>query len=237
MHVDRDTRVRDIALASPRAIELLESWGIDYACHGEEPLGRACAAASIGVDSVVPRLASAIDATPAETGPDWRVASIIELVDHIVSDLHVATKIALSDAGDLVMHCAREQGSAASLRSLFQDLAGAAGALMAHEEEVVFARIRALATARYGKGAFPDPSFGKLMPHLVALRETQAHVHELMRRVRAAADAVLGPQPEHRALSDALRTVEQCLHRQMHLENNILLPRALLLEPVPIYAD
>jgi|SRR5579883_747869 len=231
MHIDKSTPVGRIALASQAALDALERLGIDYACSGHCSLERACSAAGVDVAVALPALTDAV-AHPAAAGDrDYRYASLTELLDYIVNDLHAATRAALAHTAELLSRCAASGTPVQELRALLDGLSCTTSANMQREEAAIFTRVRELAAARYGKGPWPDPSRGALRPHVESLKEGHERARELAHELRVTADALLGDAPDQAALRDAVHALERGLHVQMHLENNVLAPRAMSLEP------
>jgi len=216
MRVDSSRRLKDIASASAAAERVLESYGLDFCCHGEASLREACAAAAADVAAVERRLRACPESAP----PPWD--DVTSLIDAIVRTYHVRTRRALAETRATI-----EQLGSRALIEAFGALDELALAQMDMEESL-FRRVRALANARLGRGPFPAPPFTTVHVHGGRLREGHARIHEALRRVQELAGA---PEVDSAALRRRIKAISHAIHAQIHLENNELLPRAQALEP------
>ena len=92
MVITSETPVRDIAVAMPTAIPMLERIGIDYCCHGQHTLTEACARKDIALAPVLEELDKL---QPQSTGSEesrWAHAPLKELSEHIVKRHHAYTR-------------------------------------------------------------------------------------------------------------------------------------------------
>jgi regulator of cell morphogenesis and NO signaling len=225
MRIDAQTRVRDVAHGGPRAVALLDEWQIDFCCHGDDTFERACAAVGIDTGAAIERLR----ATGAESVPAWSERGIAELVDHVVGTCHRDTRDAIA-RGDRLLEVARLDRDGEVLRTAFDRVASHALEQMRLEEERHYAHARALARARDGAGPGPETRFD-LRAQAKAILERHAAIHSDARGLRGLAEATLRGRSDCSELLAAIRALYVLLTWQMHLENNVLLPRALDLEP------
>jgi iron-sulfur cluster repair protein YtfE (RIC family) len=227
MKIDAETRVRDIALAGRRAAELLDEWHIDYCRQGEETLAGACIAAGIDPRSAIERLR----ASESEGAQPWSERGIADLVDHVVGTCHREAREAIGEV-DRLLTAADLDGDEELLRSAFDSLAREALEQMRREDDRHYAHARALARARDGAGPWPETRHD-LHAHASDILARHAATHERARGLRDLAEATLHGRgrADARSLLAAIRALYQLLAWQMTLENHVLLPRALDLEP------
>jgi regulator of cell morphogenesis and NO signaling len=99
---------------------------------------------------------------------------------------------------------------------------------MTTEERVVFPAI-----SRLEKTGTPLAAFGSLAEPFDELRAEHDAVGALFKEIRTVTGGYAAPDDactSYRAMLKGLREMELDLHEHIHLENNVLFPRALKLE-------
>jgi regulator of cell morphogenesis and NO signaling len=229
--------VRDLALEIPGATRLFEKAGIDYCCGGQRSLTDACASAGVTMEDMINSLKLVKSAhTPGEE-PNFLTATLAELIDHIVGKHHVFTKTELQRLRALVDKVHGVHGEnhpeLTQLRSLFQNLSSELEPHMLKEEMVLFPYVVRLESAARNQQSVSTPPFVTVAnPVRMMLLEHEAagYLLEKMRQITAnytpPADACMS----YKTLYEALDALEKDLHQHIHLENNVLFPRAVEME-------
>jgi regulator of cell morphogenesis and NO signaling len=228
--------VREIALQMPESTRLFERLKIDYCCGGNKPLADACAAAGMDVGTVIDILGE-ITESKSQDGQalDFQNAFLPELIDHIVTTHHVFTKSEMDRLDALAAKVIAAHGENHSelllLGDLFKRLCADLTPHMFKEERVLFPYIVAMSNAS-GRTR-PFAPFGTVNnPVRMMVMEHDA-AGEILRELRAVtSDYKVPPDAciSYRTLYEALENLEKDLHQHIHLENNILFPRAVDLE-------
>lgn len=233
------TLVRDILMEVAGATEAFEKHHVDYCCGGALPLEEACARASVAVDAMMATLADEASKPGAETTRDREMLSIplAEITAQIVEDHHERSR---RDATSLVAQ-AREAAAAEgealpALRAIAKHLDVLFAELLPHlvfEERHVFPYVVALERTGREGGVLPVALFESIaQPIADMIREHESADHALHAIRDLASDYVPpdGASEATRALYAALAANEKELVRHMHLEGNVLFPRAERLE-------
>ena len=108
------------------------------------------------------------------------------------------------------------------------------------EEHVLFPYIAKLEGALISGGVHPEACFGDIT-HPIAMMTSEhdaagALLAELERLSNNFTTPV-GACPTYHAYYDGLREFEQDLHQHIHLENNVLFPRAIAMEAATVGAS
>lgn len=237
MHVTSETTVAEIASTMPRSIPVFQRHGIDYCCGGKRSLAAVCSEKGVAFDAIVGEIETA-DRPVAEAGTDWANEPLGSIIDHILTHYHASLKeelprlLALAEKVTSV-HGANHPDTLPALRDTFRSLKDELDSHLEKEEHVLFPYVRELETAARGL----RPSFSLplgLASGAISVMEREHEVaglalktiHRLTGGFRPPDDAC----GSFRALYAGLEIFEADLHRHIHLENNILFPRAMGME-------
>jgi regulator of cell morphogenesis and NO signaling len=232
--VDAAKTVRELAVELPHATRVFEKLGIDYCCGGGRSLKEACSVAQVAVDEV---LASLDAPALSNDSVDWNSAPLTELVEHILSRHHTFVKTEIPRLEALLAKVHSVHGERhPELREIQQAFRGLGQELLMHcmkEEQILFPYIIAMESShRQGRAAAP-PMFGTVRNPIHMMMMEHDSAGDALRSIRdatsgftAPADACISFQTLYRALAE----FEADLHQHIHLENNILFPRAVEME-------
>jgi len=228
-----DGSVGQIAAEFPASVRVFEKHGIDFCCGGQIPVTEACG--KIGLDPAV--LLAEIDhatRTPAEDPTDWLTAPLAALIDHILDTHHAYMKVQLPRVADLLAkvlaaHGDRHGEMLRAVTTVYGAMKAELDGHLAKEEMVLFPMVRALdggtPSASFHCGSVRNPIRVMTMEHNSA-GGALVQLRRLTGNYTPPADAC----NTFRALYFELAEMERDLHRHIHLENNILFPRAITLE-------
>jgi regulator of cell morphogenesis and NO signaling len=235
MSIDTMKSVREVAVEFPGATRIFEKLGIDYCCGGGKALEEACLAAGVSADNVIALLEEA-GSTAAEAR-DWKIAPLSELVAHIVTRHHGFTREELVRVSNLLAKVCSVHGEnhpeLHRLHTVFQELKHELTSHMLKEEQVLFPYIENLETAVRRGEPVPTPYFGTVRNPVRMMMQEHDDAGQALRDLREVSSNYQVPADgciSFRTLYQALEEFERDLHQHIHLENNILFPRAAELE-------
>lgn len=228
--------VREIALEEPSSIRVFEEFGIDYCCGGRKPLSEACATKNIEVDKVIAALERAAGGQQAK-GDDWSSQPLSKLARHIVDTHHAYVRREVPRLAQLAARVVNRHGDTKpELPVIETKLASLSEELTQHcakEEVVLFPYIAKLESAVVNQTERPRGGFGSVTnPIAMMMREHDA-AGALVAEIRELSNGFTPPAgacPTFHAFYAGLHEFEQDLHQHVHLENNILFPRAAAME-------
>jgi len=233
------TSVGEIVAHHPETRRVFELFGIDYCCSGSTTLEDAVARRGVPLDALRSALDDAIRATPAQpVERNWLDASLSELVDFIEETHHMFLKQEMPRLYGLFIKVLQANGSQhgeilVPLEEIFELLKAEIELHVFKEEHILFPYIRK--AELYAEGRGPKPEFH--LPSLESPVRQMQYEHDdadvALRRMRQITSNYTLPKDaseDFRALYDGLQAVEDDIHQHVHLENNILFPRALELE-------
>jgi regulator of cell morphogenesis and NO signaling len=238
MSVSTARTVRELVLENPEATRVLEKVGIDYCCGGGKSLEEACAAANLSVDEVIDSLELAEEQARAQQKDrNWQREPLADLVAHINSTHHKYTRDEIARLGPLFDKVVSVHGKNHSelqhVRAAFRGLAQELTMHMMKEEAVLFPYIIRMEEAVIQKEPVLPPPFGSVQNPVAMMMQEHDSAGDALKAMRQASagytppgDACISYQALYRALAD----FEKDLHQHIHLENNILFPRAIAME-------
>jgi regulator of cell morphogenesis and NO signaling len=238
MSVSTAKTVRDLALEFPGATRIFEKLGIDYCCGGNKSLEEACAASKLSVDEVLDSLELAEQASRAsQTDRKWQVEPLADLVAHIKGTHHKYTREEIARLGPLFDKVCSVHGKnhpeLLQIRTAFAGLAQELSTHMMKEEMVLFPFVVRMEKAVIRKEPVLPPPFGTVQNPVAMMMHEHDSAGDALRAMRHSSAEYTPPGDaciSFQTLYQALANFETDLHQHIHLENNILFPRAIEME-------
>ena len=228
--------VRDIALEQPSSIRVFERHGIDYCCGGRKPLEEACASANVEVAALIAELEAA-NAVPQQPQEDWATRPLGDLCAHIVATHHSYVRNELPRLAVLAVKVVNRHGAKReelpAIQSRLAQLDEELTQHLAKEEIVLFPYVATLESALAAGAPKPHSCFGRVANPIALMTQEHDGAGVLLVEIRALSSNFTTPEdscPTYRAFYRGLEEFERDLHQHIHLENNILFPRAITLE-------
>lgn len=226
----------DVAAISLSAVRTLERHGLDYCCGGRLPFDEACLAKGLKPEAVMQEIETAHGAGAPER--NWQTAPLGELAKHIVAIHHGYLKLELPVLGDRLdkvhaVHGARDPATLNRMAEVFGALREEMELHMHKEEAILFPFIERYGLAEAQGSPMPPVPFGSIASPIAMMEREHVSAGDALLQIRALTnDYQLPPYACDTvgALYDGLRVLEADLHVHIHLENNILFPRAIALE-------
>jgi regulator of cell morphogenesis and NO signaling len=236
MLISADTTVRDIAMAQPASIRVFERFGIDYCCGGRKSLQQACSELQLSTEQVIEKLEETAGVA-TEDLQAWQAAPLSRLIQHIVRKHHAYVRQEMPRLRALADKVRSKHGPAhpelIEIESLFGELAAELGTHMLKEEQVLFPYIARMEHL-YAAGVTAERPFFVTVDNpvhsMVQEHENAGALLASIRRLTNNFQPPAGACPSYIGLYHALAEFERDLHLHVHLENNILFPRAQSLE-------
>jgi regulator of cell morphogenesis and NO signaling len=238
MSVNKLNKVGELAVTVPGATRIFEQLGIDYCCGGGRTLEDACQKVNLPVSQVLERLATAAYAiNPGDKLRDWQAESLTSLSAYIVNKHHLFTRQELARletlADKVCLKHAENHPELIELRKVFEHLKQELIPHMLKEEQVLFPFIERMEKAiSEGRSVMP-PFFITVRNPVRMMTEEHDRAGELLVELRRITEGYTLPPnacASFQALYHALPELEADLHVHIHLENNILFPRAVEME-------
>jgi regulator of cell morphogenesis and NO signaling len=228
--------IGEIAAKDLRKAEVFKKYGIDFCCGGKKTLKQACEEKGVAVEIVEAELENPTQPVVSSAN-DYNRWEPDFLTDYIYNQHHLYYYNELPVLKGLITKVTQHHGNnhpeLKYMYSLFGQLIHELDAHFAEEEKVVFPFIKALMVAKR-TGNFEalnsQPSLTEPIQLMQADHEAAgailAEMSKLSNEYNPPADACNSYQFLYKKLNE----LDQDLHQHIHLENNILFPKALKLE-------
>lgn len=210
-----------------QAAQVLEKYGLDFCCNGKRTLEKACENKSQLIDLIVAELNEVL----SKPAPPSRFddMTLTELTEYIVRRHHTYVRQNMPVIISYLLKVATKHGDAYPFIKrvfvLFSQIRTELDFHLDKEEKVVFEKIRELDQNPLTSN-HPD-----YFDSAILLMEGEHEVAgALMAKIRELTNNYKAPEKACTTFQlalNALRDFEADLHQHVHLENNVLFPKAL----------
>lgn len=230
--------VGELAAADARKAAVLQQYGIDFCCGGRRLLSQACAEAGVNEAELIAALDRAAQQTATVAAsaafdrwsPDF-------LADYIFNQHHHYYYAEAPVINDLVEKVVTRHVDHApelkQVQALWRQLSAELNTHFLEEEKVVFPFIKAVVKARQSGEVSELQSYPSITEPIQIMECDHEDAGALLAVLRTTTNGYTPPEgtcTSFALLYQKLSELEADLHQHIHLENNILFPKALKLE-------
>ncbi len=236
MNISPERTIGSIVADDYRAAAVLTAHGIDFCCKGGRTVEEVCRTKGLDPTALSREIEESL-ARDTREGEDLVQWSMGRLVDHIEAVHHRYVEARIPVLKQFLEKLCQVHGDRhPELFQIAAEFDGCASAMAVHmkkEELVLFPFIKQLEKAATEGTAAPHPHFGTVNNPVSMMMEDHDAEGERFRRIDRLSYGYVNPPDGCTTYSTAmamLKEFEADLHRHVHLENNILFPRAVALE-------
>lgn len=229
--------VGELAARDIRKAEVFKKYGIDFCCGGKKTLKQACeelnldaAVVEVELDNSQKAPAKGFDNDFDRWQPDF-------LADYIYNQHHIYYYDEGPVIADLCDKVVARHGDhfrhLYEIKDLYKVLQGELNTHFMKEEKVLFPFIKALVKAKRSDDFSDLNQFPSIKEPVQMMEADHEAAGEILVKIRKAANNFENPEEacnSFQLLYKKLADFEADLHQHIHLENNILFPKALKLE-------
>lgn len=221
----------EIVTENHAAASVFEKYKLDFCCKGNRSLEAACKEKELQAEAVAADLEK-LTQQQVQTIHDFTSLSLTELTEYIVSTHHAYTKRELPQIFTYLQKVSSKHGERHSeLYRIFETFANLKEEMETHmrkEELILFPRIEELES----EPDQPKELRMNIQAPISVMEDEHEHAGNLMEEIRLYSNNYTPPEDActtYRLAFAALHGLEKDLHQHVHLENNILFPRAVKL--------
>jgi regulator of cell morphogenesis and NO signaling len=221
-----------------RMAEIFERHAIDFCCNGGRTLEAACREKGLDPGAIMSEMRQLTESSRDDSSrpTEW---DLDVLVDHIVNTHHTYVRhkapLILAHLEKVVSAHGGNHPELAEILARFRAVVEDLGQHMRKEELVLFPHIKSLAMAeRIGVPLASSPPFRTIRNPVQMMEVEHQSAGDAFAFVRSVSNGYLPPDDActtYVLTYSELKEFEADLHRHVHLENAVLFPRAIELEP------
>lgn len=230
-----DARVGEIVARDYRSAAVFKKYGIDFCCGGGKDLESACREKKIEPETLLEELERSFQGKPEQN--DYHGWSLDRLANHIEEKHHAYVKQTTEDLKQYLAKVTRVHGKhnpeLTEIEKSFLVLADELAAHLQKEELILFPFIRKMARSEREGVALNRPHYGSIRNPIRMMEEEHTEASGYLEKIRKLSDGLTPPEHAcntYRVTYRLLDEFENDLKLHVHLENNILFPKAIELE-------
>jgi len=215
---------------------------IDFCCQGNRTIEEACDKKKVSIEALLTELKAAGETTDASV-TDFNSWPLDLLATYIEKKHHRYVETRITEIKPMLAKIVKVHGSNhPELLEVEELFLGSAGELTAHmkkEEFILFPFVKKLVAVQEGTTEMTPGHFGTVANPIEMMMEEHAAEGERFRKIAALTNDYTPPKDActtYIVTFALLKEFEQDLHLHIHLENNILFPKAIELEKTLVYA-
>lgn len=236
MQIQKESKIGEIVAENFRAAQVFEKYGLDFCCGGKKSIGEVCFNKGINPDELIQTL-SQINGNTGTATADFNSWPLDFLIDYIVNKHHLYVKKSLpvisAHADKVAFKHGGNHEETVKIAELFSNVKDELEVHLQKEERMLFPYIKnLLETERSGEEA-SYPPFGSIENPIKVMEIEHDAAGKIMAEISAQSSSFAPPEDActtYRVLYQELKEFEDDLHVHIHLENNILFPKAIELE-------
>jgi len=231
--IDNKT-VAEVVSENIKTAHIFKKYGIDFCCGGGITIDKACKKKNLDYSQLKEELLKVDDAPKAYNYNSWKLDF---LIDHILNIHHAYVEESIPLILQYSNRVAEVHGhhytEVLKINTLFNEAANELASHMKKEENILFPYIKSLLQTEIAKEPLNSPSFGSINNPITMMEMEHEAVGDIFKEIARLTNNYTPPEDAcntFRALYAKLDEFEQDLHQHIHLENNILHPKAKQLE-------
>lgn len=236
MNIQENNIIGKLVAQDYRAAAVFKKYGIDFCCQGNRSIKDACVAKNLDSKLVVTDL-NCINQESSGISIDYKSWPIDLLADYIEKKHHRYVEEKTQEIKPYLDKICRVHGERhPELFEINEHFNAAAGELATHmkkEELILFPFVRKMAKAKQENVKPDTPSFGTVENPIHMMMNEHNTEGERFRKIETLSNNYTPPQDAcntYQVTFALLKEFEQDLHLHIHLENNVLFPKAIELE-------
>ena len=235
MNITENNTVAEIVTNNIKTADVFKKNGIDFCCGGGISIKKACEKKDLSLEEILNELANVNN--PVSNAYNYDSWKLDFLVDHIVNIHHTYVTESIPLILQYAARVAKVHGhhytEVVEINRLFIDVANELSSHLKKEEQVLFPFIKELLNADSNGEKAAKQHFGTVNNPIRMMEEEHENAGDIMKEIKKLSNNFTPPEGAcntFKALYAKLEEFEQDLHQHIHLENNILFPKAILLE-------
>ncbi len=228
--------IGEIVAKDFRKADVFKKYNLDFCCGGNKTVTQACNAKKIDYMAVESEL-NKIDAQALKSTHKFDEWKLDFLVDYILNTHHEYVKKSIPILLEYVNKVSKVHGyshpEVIEIADIFYEAAEELKGHMYKEEQILFPYIKQLINKKLEDSLETHCAFGSIQNPINMMEHEHDVVGNMFKTIRKLSNDYIAPNEAcstYKVSYLKLKEFEEDLHQHIHLENNILFPKSILLE-------
>jgi regulator of cell morphogenesis and NO signaling len=225
----------EIVKKNYKAAAVFEKYKLDFCCRGNRPIAAACIDLGVDASEVISELQAIKEGSASGFSPDkWELDF---LIDYIMNTHHQYVRgmipVISAHAEKVALVHGKNHPETREIAKAFSVLYKDLKQHMMKEEEILFPFIKRLVKINGTETKYEVPYFGSVANPIAIMEAEHQSAGDELYGIRSLSNNYTPPEDAcstYQILYRELKDFEEDLHKHIHLENNILFPKAADLE-------
>lgn len=236
MQIFEEQTIGEIVSEDYRTARVFKKYGLDFCCGGKKKLTDICDRKGVDINTLLEEIDKI--SQKQDAGHNYNEWSPAFLIDYIINNHHHFVRTKLPEIKGYAEKVAKVHGKTypvlMEMLSVFLELKDEILAHLDAEEQILFPYVKKLDEAKAnGKPPFREQQSGTAAQAIEIMEEEHDEAGKLMAKLEEMSNGFTPPEDAcatFRVYFQNLEGFRDDLHKHVHLENNILFPKALELE-------
>lgn len=236
MKITENSIIGDLVAQDYRTASVFKEYSVDFCCNGNRTIANACERKNINPATMIQQLQKATESNNDVT-IDYNSWPIDLLADYIEKKHHRYVEQKILEIKPYLDKVARVHGERHpelhQIKQHFYDCADELTMHMKKEELIIFPFVRKLVKSQSTHEKPESPQFGSIQSPIEMMKHEHDTEGERFRKIEELSDHYNPPQDAcntYKVTFSLLKEFEEDLHLHIHLENNLLFPKAIEME-------
>lgn len=233
--MDSHMTLAEITSEDYRSAVVFKKYKMDFCCGGKKTLEDACKERKVNVDDIIQELkTNSSTLRPEENYGDWRIDF---LADYIVNTQHSYVRKTMPEIQQFLLKTvSKHSENHPELLQIQELVIQVSQELLSHmqkEEQILFPYIKNLRDCEDKNKVLTPPMFGSIKNPIEMMEQEHEEAGTIFETIRELSNDLVPPTDAcktYQITYKLLNEFEENLHFHVHLENNILFPKAINLE-------
>lgn len=238
MEINESSIIGKLVAEDYRLSSVFDKYGIDFCCNGNISLQQASEDANVEISEIISALQNVLIKTDQQVDiQDFDHWSLDRLADYIEKKHHKYITEQITIIEPYLKKIKEVHGEKhpelSIIEGLFKQSAGELTMHMKKEELMLFPFIKRMAKAKSDNLTIQRPGFGSIKNPIDVMMMEHLNEGDVFKEINTLSDGFKVPEDgcnTYGLTLYLLKLFEQDLHIHLHLENNILFPKAIELE-------
>lgn len=235
MNLNKELKIADVVNDNIKTADIFKKYGIDFCCGGGISIAKACEKNNTNVEQLLSELKSiAHKLIPSQNFNKWELDFLIDYIVH-THHSYVLEAIELLDAYSAKVSKVHGENHppVLEIERLYNQVKNELLQHMQKEERILFPYIKELIKLKKENCPIINSHFGSVRNPINMMNAEHEMAGDKFKEIANLTMNYVPPEwacNTFKALYAKLNEFEQDLHLHVHLENNILFPKAIELE-------